>query len=354
MKIGRWLMSAVTVVLVLTGCTKPLPPAIEKTWLTMGTFASITLPSAESNQLDACISETTRCFEGLDRAFSVYLPESEISKLNSSTGMIAVGWDALLALQETIQYSELTGGAFDPTVAPLVRTWGFSGGSRPTELPSAELIAEVLAETGYTNLTFDVPSAGVMRAGFSRPGMSVDLGGFAKGFAVDRAYKLLAKRAPINALINLGGNIRCLGAATPKRPWRIGVRNPFDGTQMLGSVTLDSGMAVATSGNYERFVMIDGKRYAHIIDPRTGYPVQGMAGVTVVSPLATEADVMSTALFVEGVESASELLANLPKSHALLVPDRQPIEIWVSPGFKERFTPLPQYKESVRMLPGTE
>ena len=353
MKYAHWALPAASAVLVLAGCSqRRTPPPIEQTWMTMGTFASITLRAGSSNQLEACVSETTRCFEGLDRTFSVYRPESDISRLNSSTGMVAVGWEALLALQECVQYGELTKGAFDVSVAPLVRTWGFSGGSEPTELPSDDLLREVLAQTGYAHITFDAPSVGVMRAGFDQPGMSVDLGGFAKGFAVDRAYDLLAKREPINALINLGGNIRCLGTAAPTRPWRIGVRNPFDGTQMLGWVTLDSGMSVATSGNYERFVMIDGKRYAHIIDPRTGYPVQGMAGVTVVSPLATEADVMSTALYVAGVEKASSLLTNLPQSHALLVPDRQPIEIWVSPGFKELFTPLPQYKKAVRLLPG--
>ncbi len=339
--------------LALTGCGgREAPPPLEETWLAMGTFASITLRRAESNQLDACVSETTRCIEKLDRALSVYLPESEISRLNSSTGMVSVSWDTQLVLQECVQYAELTGGAFDPTIAPLVRTWGFSGGSKPTELPPDDLIQEVLSETGYKHLTFEVPSVGVMLAGFNQPGMSIDLGGIAKGYAVDRAYDLLAKREPVNALVNLGGNIRCLGMATKRRPWRIGVRNPFDGTTMLGSVSLDSGMSVATSGNYERFVMLDGKRYAHIIDPRTGYPVEGMAGVTVLSPLATEADVLSTALFVGGIDGAATILAKLPNSQALLVPDRDPIEIWVSPGFKKRFKPLPEYKSAIRVLPG--
>jgi len=346
-------MLSLVVALILTGCGgRKAPPPVEETWLTMGTFASITMRRAESNQVEACVSETTRCFEKLDRALSVYLPESEISRLNSSTGMVSVSWDTQWALQESVQYAEITGGTFDPTIAPLVRTWGFSGGSKPTELPPDDLIKEVLSETGYKHLTFEVPSVGVVLVGFDQPGMSIDLGGIAKGYAVDRAHDLLAKREPINALINLGGNIRCLGQAAKRRPWRIGVRNPFDGTTMLGSLSLESGMSVATSGNYERFVTLNGKRYAHIIDPRTGYPVEGMAGVTVLSPRATEADVLSTALFVGGVDGAAAILAKLPNSQALLVPDREPIEIWVSPGFKKQFKPLPEYKSAVRVLPG--
>ena len=349
-------MLSLALALAITGCGGPdrTPPPIEETWLAMGTFASLTLRRAESNQLEGCVSETTRCIENLDRTLSVYLPESEISRMNNSTNMVPVGWETLQALQECLHYAELTDGIFDPTVAPLVRTWGFSGGSEPTELPPDDLIKEVLAETGYKHIQFAVPEVNVMHAGFDQPGMSVDLGGFAKGFAVDQAYTLMVKREPINALINLGGNIRCLGTATPKRPWRIGVRNPFDGMKMLGYVSLDSGMSVATSGNYERFVTINGERYAHIIDPRTGYPVQGMAGVTVISTLATEADVMSTALFVAGVDGAAGLLEKLPDSEALLVPDREPIEIWVSRRFKKRFTPLPEYKKAVRVIKGTK
>ncbi len=352
LQIERGALTLVAAALLLTGCRRGQPPPVERAWTTMGTVASITLPASQSNQLNQCVSETVDCFQKLDDIISVYVPGSKISEINSSTGMVAVGWQTLLLLQISAEYAAITDGAFDPTIAPLIQTWGFSGGEAPTTLPAADEIASALKQTGYGHMKFEFPSPGAMLAGFDQPGMSVDLGGIAKGYAVDAAHSNLSKHESLSALINLGGNIRSIGSATAERPWRIGVRNPFDGNQLLGSLTLEDGMSVATSGNYERFITLDGKRYAHIIDPRSGYPVQGMAGVTVLSSNATEADAISTALFVVGVEGAPALLAKRPKSQALLVPDRTPIEIWVSPGFEKQFTPLPKYKKSIRTLPG--
>jgi FAD:protein FMN transferase len=353
MRLGHW-TSVLGAALLLTSCNRGLPPPVEKTWLTMGTFASVTLRGDDAKHLAPYCAETARCFDDLNQRLSVYLPDSELSHLNSATGMVDVSRQTFDMLRETARYAALTEGAFDPTVSPLITMWGFSGGKTPTNLPTAAIIAATLNETGYQHLqlTPTAPSAPpVLRAGFERTGMSLDLGGIAKGFAVDRAYDHLISTRPANTLINLGGNIRCHGMATPERPWRIGVRHPFDTTMTLGALTMESGMSVATSGNYERFVTIDGERYAHIIDPRTGYPVKGMAGVTVLSASATEADALSTALFVVGIEGAPALLEKFPTTHALLVPDRTPIEIWVSPGFQRVFTPHPEYAASVHSLP---
>ncbi len=350
MNIGRWLLVLVTAC-VLTGCSREIPPPVEQAWTTMGTFASLTLPASESNRLELCVSETTKCFKEVDEMLSVYIPESEISELNSTTGIVSVGDETFMLLEDVAFYADLTEGAFDPTVGSLIQLWGFSGGEPPKTMPPEDAIAQALERSGYKNLLIEFTSKGRREVSFTRPGMSIDLGGIAKGHAVDNAYHLLSRHESLSALINLGGNIRCLGKASRKRPWRIGVRNPFDGTQLLGSLSLEPGQAIATSGNYERFIMLDGKRYSHIIDPVTGYPVQGMAGVTVLSGDAKDADVMSTALFVKGMDGAPALLAKRPETHALLVPDRTPIEIWVTHGLKKKFKPLPEYKKAVRVLP---
>jgi len=359
-----WMLSGFTVMVLATACNRTAPPPVERTWPTMGTFASITLRGDDAEHLPYYQAETRRCFDALNAGLSVYLPDSELSQFNKATGMVTVTPSTYEVLQQTLYYAALSEGAFDPTVSPLIKMWGFSGGATPSNLPSTTAIAEALSRTGYHHLKLSPPAPPLplassplppapLLAGFDQRGMSLDLGGIAKGFAVDAAYALLTARQPANTLINLGGNIRCHGMATPTRPWRIGVRNPFDNSQTLGALTMASGMAVATSGNYERFVTINGERYAHIIDPRTGSPVKGMAGVTVLSTNATETDAMSTALFVVGLEGAPALLAKLPGCHALLVPDRIPMEIWVSPGFRQRFTPHPEYAESVHLLPGT-
>jgi thiamine biosynthesis lipoprotein len=142
-----------------------------------------------------------------------------------------------------------------------------------------------------------------------------------------------------NILVNLGGNMRCRGDGGGRDGWVLGIRNPFNRDAILGSVRLTDGMAVATSGHYERFVVMEGKKYAHIMDPRTGRPVVGMAGVTVIAPKAGDADVLSTTLFVLGPEEGQKLLTRFPGAHALFVPDEQPPRLIMSPGFGGYLTP---------------
>jgi len=249
-------------------------------------------------------------------------------------------------LQLSRHYGELSGGAFDVTVSPLIQLWGFSGGQAPVKRHPPEVVAEALGKTGYHHLVISGETAFL-----DTTGMSVDLGGIAKGYAVDVCFeRLLLKKIP-NVMVNLGGNLRCNGVAREGRPWNIGVQNPFVEGEIVGTIGLTGGRAVATSGNYERFVVIDGKRYAHIIDPRSGYPVEGMAGVTVISEKAVEADALSTALYVAGVGNAAGILGKAPASHALLIPDEQPIRILVSPGFRRYFSPTPEYADRVAGLP---
>jgi len=325
---------------------RPRAVPVERTWPVMGTFASITLRANNADQLDAVCEETAAILEDVNSRMSVYIPDSEISRINTTTEAVPVSPLTRQMLQRTRHYTEQTGGAFDATAMPLIRLWGFSGGKTPDQLPSDAAIEAARRLTGIAKLDIGEDSAR-----FSVPGMTLDLGGIAKGFAVDRSYEAVIARTPIDAIFNLGGNIRVHGKATPDRPWRIGVQDPFAQGKTLGALALQSGMALATSGNYERFVTINGKRYAHIIDPRNGRPVEGMAGVTILSGSATEADALSTALFVIGIENAAATLARFPGSEAILVPDRQPVEIYVSEGMQTHFMPHPEYRAAVRLLP---
>lgn len=323
------------------------PAPVERVWPVMGTFASVTLCGDDAELLDIVSDETADLLETINSKMSVYIRDSEISRLNSTTGTVAVSPLTRQMLERTRYYTEETGGAFDATVMPLIRLWGFSGGTTPEQLPSDTAIEAARHLIGIDKLEIGEESARLTVAG-----TTLDLGGIAKGFAVDRSYEAVIARTPVNAIFNLGGNIRVHGKATPDRPWRIGVQDPFEAGATLGVLTLVSGMALATSGNYERYVMINGKRYAHIIDPRSGYPVEGMAGVTVLSESATEADALSTALFVIGIENAAATLARFPGSKAILVPDRRPVEIHVSKGMQTLFAPHPEYRDAVRLLPG--
>jgi thiamine biosynthesis lipoprotein len=303
----------------------------EASWLTMGTFASLSLPCAREQQLQTASDITKETFAAVNTALTIYTDTSELAALNRAPAgqHVPLSPLALACLRAARHYAQLSEGAFDYTVAPLVKLWGFNDGTPPSQLPSAAERNRLLTRVGYDRLRLFSHDAA-----WTTDAMQADLGGVAKGFAVDAAYDRLIAIGTTNMLINLGGNIRVGGQPNPGRQWKIGVRDPFHRDQTVGAITLPSGWSLATSGNYERTVEIDGKRYAHIVDPRTGLPVEGMAGVTVLCPTATAADALSTALFVVGMDGIAALLARLPECEVIVIPDRTPLELWVTDGIR--------------------
>jgi len=343
--------------LVLGASCSDGPRPVSREWATMGTFAAVSVPAADAAELDRCVRDAADVFSGINDALTVYTKTSELSAVNRNAGYgaVAVSASSGEAVAAALKYAELSEGYFDPTIAPLVRLWGFNNGTAPASLPSAGDIRALLANTGFENVRLEPPVEsdpnGNWQVELMRTGMSLDLGGVAKGYAVDVCFEQLRDSGANNVMVNLGGNIRCCGEARPGRSWRIGVRNPFNESRMLGVLAVPDGWAVATSGNYERYVVIDGKRYTHIINPRTGYPVAGMAGVTVVAATAVEADAMSTALFVMGCDEAAGILPNMPDCEALFVEDEQPTAVRITPGFGQWFTPEDEFVDSVRIIP---
>lgn len=336
----EWLVPGrVLLACLLVGCgrersTEP----VSETWLSMGTTVSLSVPAAEAAELPAAVAACKTVLVELERQLSSFDCTSEVARISAAAGSapLVVSPATREVVGHAVHFAEVSEGGFDPTVWPLMRLWGFYGGRRPAHCPASDTIAATLKQVGYQHIVL-----GTNTVGLDRPGMELDLGGIAKGYAVDGCYVRLTTQGRKHFLLNLGGNIRCCGMADGRlRPWTIGVRNPLQADAIIGQLRLPSGMAVATSGNYERFVVIDGRRYSHIMDPRSGQPVEGMAGVTVVSPTATEADGMSTALFVAGLAGSPAILARVPTTRALLVPDRQPLEIWMTPACGAVFTPV--------------
>jgi thiamine biosynthesis lipoprotein len=314
----------------------------------MGTFASISAPARDRAKLHAALGAATGVVAEVVRDLNLYDPGSELSRLNAAAGGQArrVSHHTLAVLAAGREVFAISGGCFDPTVGPLAALWGFGKGPVPGDLPDPARIAEVRALVGLDKV--EVNGASVR---LPVRGMTLDFGGIAKGYGVDMCYDSLRTAGLRDVMVNIGGNLRVGGRPSPERRWCIGVRNPFDRGRILGTLELEDGEAVATSGNYERFVKIGERTVAHIIDPRTGRPVEGMAGVTVVCPTAVEADGLSTALFVLGIERAASALGRRPGRGALLVPDRRPIEVYVSPAFRRRFSPAPGLEDAVRPLP---
>jgi len=328
----------------LCGCSAAKEP-LKQHWLAMGTFASVTVPAEESENLDRYARIARGSLLELEQLLSVYDPKSEISRINRAAGGPAVPVSAhtMEVLTLAVDYAKKTGGCFDPTIGPLMRLWGFNSPPPPRVPPQADLqSARRLVGYGHIALANET-------AHLDSPGTELDLGGIAKGYAVDICYRRLKRIKARSALLNLGGNMRCCGTARRLPPgndadeqpvafWKVGVRDPFRPDRIVGTIRMPPGAAVATSGDYERFVTIGDEQYAHIMDPRTGYPVKGMAAVTVLSTSALEADVMSTALFVMGIDQSRELLGGLFECQALFIPDRLPLELWITAGFREYFT----------------
>lgn len=279
-----------------------------RAWMVMGTLLEVTVyrPAGQDTAASEDLRAAYEAVVGVDRRMSLYRDDSELSALNEAAGSgpVAASQPLLEVLEAARHYGSLSRGAFDVTVEPLVQVWGLYFFERD-ELPSAAQIEAARHRVGHDRIRLD-PEAGAVGL---EEGTHVDLGAIAKGYAVDLALARLAERGVPAALIDLGGNIGVLGTPPGEPSWEIGVRHPRDADSLLGSLRLDPGRSVATTGDYERFIEIDGERYAHVIDPRSGWPVRGVFAVTVVAPDATAADALSTAAYVLGPDDGMALLA---------------------------------------------
>lgn len=259
----------------------------------------------------------------LEAEFSIYKTNSIPYRLaNGESVPLPEASRKLFAIVDKMV--QTSGGAYDPTVGPLMRLWGFRGGDRLPSFPDSDRLHEGLSLVGW-NRVVEVRDDG---ARLLAEGARLDFGGVAKGFAVDEACEriLAQNERETSFLVNLGGNMRAYGTPRPgAKGWTIAVRDPFQpyGKGTVGSLSLTDGQAVATSGCYEQFVEIDGVHHTHILDPRTGMPVRGMAQVTVVAPSAALADALSTACFVLGPKESVPLLEAFPGTSAHFIPDEE-------------------------------
>jgi thiamine biosynthesis lipoprotein len=292
-------------------------------------MVTVVLGTEYADRIELVLERVRAIFDRLEAEMSVYRADSSFAELSRMAGVapVAVSEDAYRVLSLGQQFGSLSEGAFDLTAAPLVSLWGFNGAPVPTAFPSDRSIRECLKLVDYRRL--------VLRDGTAFlpvPGMAVDVGGIAKGYAVDRACESCLSAGIRDFLIDFSGNIRAAGRPSRRANWQIGVRDPWDRSRIIGKIALPSGMAVATSGNYERFVKIFGQRFSHIVDPRTGYPANGTASVTVLCADAVTADALSTALFIAGLRGAAQLLKKAPPAELLIVPDEHPMELFSTPG----------------------
>lgn len=314
---------------------------LKQTRMIMGTFAEISVYSNDEKTAGKAIDAALDEMERMDRIMSNYKDDSELSLLNKRAAKSPVPCDKELldVINMSQYYSELSEGAFDITVSPIVALWGFF--HEKGHIPPDKEIEDILPAISYKNIVIDkgAGSKNLCTISYKNNQTQIDLGGIGKGYAVDKALEIMKKFDIDNACINLGGNIYVLGApSSGKNVWKVGVQHPRNNNEILGYLELKDE-ATATSGDYERFFEIQGKRYSHIIDPRTGRPVSGVITTTIVAPTATEVDALSTSVFVLGPEKGLKMIDKIPGADALIMYEGKDGKIMIdmTRGFKEKF-----------------
>jgi thiamine biosynthesis lipoprotein ApbE len=332
---------ACTVIVLLAAfpaCRRTVQPVVRET-TAMNTYVTITvydesLPEEKINSaIDSAFAEIRR----IEGYASDYIDTSEIGRANLLAGKDSLEVSAELSalLRMSFAYSDSSGGAFDVTVGPLEVLWNIL--APHPRVPPPDSVHAALRLVGYKLVALHGRTLYLPRRG-----MRLDLGAIGKGYAVDRATEVLAHAGIDRAIVDMGGNlaVRWTGA----RGWdsavaTISVRHPRIEGSFLGTFRYGAG-GISTSGDYERYFVVEGKRYHHIMDPATGYPSPGVVSVTVVAPTATDADAISTTVFVLGRQKGMDFIRRIPGVDAFIVYEQgDSLGIDFSPGFKGKLTP---------------
>jgi FAD:protein FMN transferase len=297
---------------------------------TMDTLVELRFKATPSSKPDLIAEKTFTEMENLEVLLSRSLSSSEVRVINREAGEepVPVEPETYQLVLQSLEYAGLSGGAFDPTIGPLIDLWGFLG--QEYRLPGDVEIEAVLPLIDHGMVEINPDKKTVF---LPRKGMALDLGGIAKGYIIDRAVDFLIDLGVKSAFINAGGDIMLLGPGPENGPWRIGIRHPRKENRVIAVLNLESG-AVVTSGDYERAFTVNDMNYHHLLDPDTGYPARSLASVTVVAETATAADALSTALFILGVEEGLKLIDKVPGTEVVFI--TTDLEIIVTEGLSDK------------------
>ncbi|MGZ8898757.1 MAG: FAD:protein FMN transferase [Limisphaerales bacterium] len=300
----------------LVACrTTPLPetsgspePAVQRSQPLLGTFVTITAFGTNGLRTQQAVTAAFNEISRVDLLLSIHKTNSETAKLNAAAPDQPFGVSPELAfvLDGALEIARATEGAFDPTIGPLAQLWGFIW--KEYRLPATDELERVLPLVNYRNVQVQTDGGHGAKVSFGNPGMFLDFGGIGKGYAVDCAIRVLQQHGIQNAMVKAGGDLRVMGAPPNRESWEVQIEDPAKRGNRI--VIPLCNAALSTSGNYENYFEIKGQRYSHIINPRTGLPVQGLASCTVIAPTCLESDAYATALFVLGIESSLKQFGN--------------------------------------------
>lgn len=271
--------------------------------------------TAQANEyLDMAVAEVSR----IENLISDWIPTTPISKVNQNAGIkpVKVPNEVFELVERAIKVSELTSGAFDISYASMDKIWKFDGSMKA--MPTPEAIKNSVAKIGYKNIILDKNNETIF---LKDEGMKIGLGGIGQGFIADKIKDLLYKNGCLSGIVNVSGDINAWGKQLDGKPWVIGIVNPLNKNKVFATFLLIDS-AVETSGNYEKYVVFNGTRYSHIIDPRTGYPTVGITSVSVFAKRTEIADALATGVFVLGVEVGLDLINQLKGIECVIVDDK--------------------------------
>ena len=287
----------------------------QKTYL-MGSDFEITVVAKTQLEADKQIAIAIGEISRIEALISSWKTTSETSNINKNAGVnpVKVSEELFSLIQRALQISNLTDGAFDISYASMDKLWKYDGSM--TQMPSKEAIKKSVAKVGYQDIIVDPKNSTVF---LKNKGMKIGFGAIGKGYAADKAKKLLISNGVSGGIINASGDINSWGSKPSGSSWQVAITNPLNKNKAFAMLPIKD--AVVTSGNYEKYVTFNSRRYSHIIDPRTGYPSQGIISVTVFAPKAELADALATSVFVMGVETGIDRINQLKAVECIIITD---------------------------------
>lgn len=309
-------------------CAKPVQPRTE---FVLGTVCTVNLFERGT---EAAYTEIFMRLRDLETILSANRDDTNVAEINRNSGVqpIAATSETLEVLREGLRFAEISGGLLDPTVGPLVKAWNI--GTEQAAIPTPQAIAEACRLVDYRNAVINDDKKTVY---LTEPGMKLDLGAIAKGYAADEVAKIIEKKGINRAIIDLGGNILALGSKSPGKPWKIGIRNPENDEGGSVLAVLAENSAIVTSGVYERFFMEGGKHYHHLLNPLTGYPEDNaLLSVSIVTAKAIDADALSTTVFLLGLDQGMKLIEAMDGVEAIFIDKTKSVH--VSSGLRPAVT----------------
>ena len=289
--------------------------SFHRTTKLMGCRFDITVVAPDKKTGDQYIDDAISEIQRIEKLISSWDKNSQTSEINKNAGIRSLSVDKELfdLIERSVQISKLTSGAFDISYASMDKIWKFDGSV--TTMPDKEKIKNSVTKVGYENIVLDKKHSAIL---LKQKGMKIGFGAVGKGYAADRAKAMLIEKGVPAGIINASGDLNAWGKQPNGEDWLVAITNPLNKAKAFAYLPVQD-QAVVTSGNYEKFIMIDNTRYTHIIDPRTGYPSKGVVSVSVFTQSAELADALATSIFVMGVETGLDFINQLPSVECIII-----------------------------------